>query len=320
MRDAGLYIATVLIWGASWIGIKWQVGTGVVAEHAILYRYAGAALIVHLLILAGRRSARASLRAHLLCAVMGVFMFGINYVLVYTAIGMGLTTALAAVVFSLLILMNALNTAIFYGERPGRGAVLAAPLGLAGMGCLFWRDIETLAASGEFASGPALLLCLGAVYCASIGNMVSRKLQTEGVNVMAANGWAMTYAALALLVWGVATEGPLTFSADPGFLISLALLTVFSTVVAFWAYLTLLGRIGADRAAYAFVAFPAVALAISSVVEDFVWTEARIAGVSLVLAGNIVLLAGPKAPAPPRYQGGGGAPALRLARAKTPGA
>ncbi len=289
MNNALLYVVTVLIWGASWIGIDYQISE-VAPVHAVLYRYALAgALTLGVLSLLGRR-ARLAPGQHLLCLGMGLAMFGANYVLVYNAVRLGLPTGLAAVVFSLLIVMNGLNAAIFYRERPGRETIVAALFGVAGMGLLFADDVFAFLTGDGPATGA--LLCVGAVYGASLGNMVSRRLQAERVDVMTANGWAMTYAAAALLIWSIGFERPFTFSTSPPYLTSLALLTVFSTIVAFWCYLTLLGRIGAAKAAYAFIAFPPVALAISSIFEGYVWTLPHAVGVVLILVGNLALLRG----------------------------
>lgn len=292
MNTTALYILTVLIWGASWIGIAFQVGE-VAPVHGVLYRYFLAAALLHLFLVTrtgAKRGPRLTGAQHRLCAAMGLLMFGANYVMVYSAISLGLTTGLAAVIFSLLIVMNAINTAIFFGEAPGRALIPATILGLTGVGVLFSGDIA-LIASGQ-AAGLPLLLCLGAVYGASLGNMLSRTLQTTGAPVTTANAWAMAYAACGLFIWSLLFEQPFTWSFTPSYLISLAVLTVFSTIVAFWCYLTLLGRIGAARAAYAFVAFPAVALVISSLFEGFEWTAPRLAGAALVLLGNIALLRG----------------------------
>ena len=293
MNTTALYILTVLIWGASWIGISFQVGE-VAPVHGVLYRYILAAALLHLFLVV-RGGARLSLAQHGLCAAMGLLMFGANYVLVYTAISLGLTTGLAAVIFSLLIVMNAINTALFFGEAPGRVLIPAAVLGLLGVAFLF-RDDIALIANGQ-AAGLPLLMCIGAVYGASLGNMLSRRLQASGAQVTTANAWAMAYAACGLLAWSLAFEQPFTWSLKPSFLISLGVLTVFSTIIAFWCYLTLLGRIGAAKAAYAFVAFPAVALAISSLFEGFEWTAPKIVGVVLVLLGNVALLRGQSAKA-----------------------
>jgi drug/metabolite transporter (DMT)-like permease len=66
-------------------------------------------------------------------------------------------------------------------------------------------------------------------------------------------------------------------------------LAVFSSVLAFSAYLTLLGRIGASRAAYATVIFPPFALMISTVVEGYQWTSFAFIGLPLVLLGIVTI-------------------------------
>ena len=71
---------------------------------------------------------------------------------------------------------------------------------------------------------------------------------------------------------------------------SLGFLAVFATVIGFWSYLTLLGRIGADRAAYVSVLFPIVALALSTAFEGYHWTLAAAAGIALTVFGNVVIL------------------------------
>ena len=109
----------------------------------------------------------------------------------------------------------------------------------------------------------------------------------------------MIYGAAIMFALALIGDAPFTFDPSPGYVISLLYLAVFGSVIAFGAYLTLLGRIGADRAAYATVLFPLVALAISTLVEGFVWTPSALAGVALVLGGNLLVLLQPQ-PVVPR--------------------
>ena len=67
-------------------------------------------------------------------------------------------------------------------------------------------------------------------------------------------------------------------------------LSRFGSVFAFGSYLTLIGRIGVDKAAYAVVFFPVIALGISTVFEDYQWTLRAVFGFALVLLGNYVVL------------------------------
>jgi drug/metabolite transporter (DMT)-like permease len=73
---------------------------------------------------------------------------------------------------------------------------------------------------------------------------------------------------------------------------SLLCLAVFVSVIGFGAYLTLLGRIGGERAAYATVLFPVVALLLSMAFEGFRWSVRDLVGVAL-LVGNAVVLTRP---------------------------
>lgn len=67
-------------------------------------------------------------------------------------------------------------------------------------------------------------------------------------------------------------------------------LALFGSVVAFGAYLTLLGRIGAHKAGYATVMFPVVALALSLAFEGLALDVTIVTGTSLVLLGNLLVL------------------------------
>ena len=60
-------------------------------------------------------------------------------------------------------------------------------------------------------------------------------------------------------------------------------------LIAFTAYLTLVGRMGPERAAYCTVLFPVVALNISVFVEGYQWTAPALFGLLLVMLGNVLV-------------------------------
>jgi drug/metabolite transporter (DMT)-like permease len=60
--------------------------------------------------------------------------------------------------------------------------------------------------------------------------------------------------------------------------------------------LTLIGRIGADKAAYATLLFPIVALLLSTFFEGYRRSPASVAGVLIILAGNTLVVARGKRP------------------------
>jgi len=287
-----LYLTVVVVWGASWLAIKFQVAA-LPPDLSVLYRFALAAALILPWAVLRRSRLRYSLGAHGLMAVMGLCMFSANYLLFYTATAAGLTTGLIALLFSTVVIMNLINERIWFGRAADPRMIAAAMLGIAGIAVVFWPDIMALD-SGE----PrilAILLSLLASYCFSLGNMASAQLQARGLPIVPTVGIAMAYGTATTLLYVLATGRAFEFDLSASFLASLAFLVVFGTVIAFGAYLTLLGRIGAARASYATILFPLIALGLSTLFEGYQWTPSALVGVAMILAGNVVLLARPPA-------------------------
>jgi len=284
--NALLYGATVLIWGTTWIALTFQVGP-VAPELSVAYRFAIAAAVVFFWCLATRHRLRFGARTHLHFAVMGACLFCFNFYFFYQAAAY-LTSGLLAVVFSTTVVMNIVNGRLVLGRRATGRTLLAAALGLAGIMLLFWPEVRSLDLGDAGTLG--LLLSLTGTLCFSLGNMASARAQMLGLPVLSCNAWGMAYGAVFMFALALVSGTPFTFDAAVPYVVSLLYLAIFGSVIAFAAYLTLLGRIGADRASYATVLFPLVALAISTVFEGYVWTAGALLGVALVLGGNLLVL------------------------------
>jgi drug/metabolite transporter (DMT)-like permease len=96
----------------------------------------------------------------------------------------------------------------------------------------------------------------------------------------------MLYGCLTLYAAALLSGTPIVLPLERDYLLSLVYLALFGSVFAFWAYVTLIGRIGPDRASYTTLLFPLVALAVSTVFEGYRWSLAAALGLALVLAGN----------------------------------
>jgi drug/metabolite transporter (DMT)-like permease len=281
-----LYLLTVLIWGSTWLGIKFQLGT-VDPLASVVYRFSLAAGLLLLYCLVTRRRMRFSLAQHGFILLQGACLFALNYWLFYVA-ELYLTSGVVAVTFSTMVLWNPLLGRWLLGT-PLRPVVLAgAGLGIVGIGLVFWPELTTLDLSDTGLRG--LLLSLAATVLASLGNILSARNQKSGLPVIQTNAFGMTYGALIMLVVALVLEVPLSFDPRPAYVISLLYLAIFGSIVAFGAYLTLLGKIGADKAAYATLLFPIVALVLSTIWEDYHWAPAAVTGVSLIIVGNFIAL------------------------------
>ena len=129
-----------------------------------------------------------------------------------------------------------------------------------------------------------------AVLSASIGNIVAARNQRAGLPVVQTNAYGMAYGALATLGFVLVRGVPFAFDVSPGYIVSLLYLAVFGSVVAFGAYLTLVGRIGVERAGYTAVVFPLVALALSWLFEGLGLSPLGLLGIVLVAGGNVLVL------------------------------
>ncbi len=281
-----LYAGTVLIWGSTWLAIKYQLGL-VAPELSIAYRFALAALILMAYCAATSKSMRYSLRDHVGMATLGLFLFSANYFVFYLAT-FDLTSGLIAVVFSGIVVTNIIFGALILGNPIRPRVALGAAFGVAGLVTVFWPEIQNFDLANHGSKG--LLLSIAGTLIASLGNMASASNQRRGLPVLQANAYGMTYGAL--FMFGVAlTRGqPLIFDTSLLYVGSLLYLALFGSVFAFGFYLTLLGRIGADKAAYATVLFPLIALGLSTVFEGYQWSAGAIIGMVLVLLGNVLVL------------------------------
>ena len=286
MSNALLYAITVLVWGSTWLAIEFQLGV-VAPEVSVVYRYAGASLL--LFAWSGLRGLNLAFgaREHGRFFLLGMLLFGLNYILTYRA-QIYISSALTAIVFTSIVWLNIVNARIFFGVRAGPRVIIGALLGVAGIVTLFAPQVSELTMSDTVLYG-CMLAGLAALI-ASLGNMVSQSSQKVGLPVVQSNAWGMFYGMIITAFIALYRGDDFVFDWSPGYVGSLLYLTVFGSVIAFGAYLTLLGRIGAHKAGYAMVMFPVVALVLSAIFEDMKIDATVIAGTVLVLTGNVFVL------------------------------
>ena len=288
-HSATLYLSSIIIWGTSWFAIKLQLG--VVAEEAsLVYRFSLASIILLVFCLITRRNLRFSPSDHAFLALQGLFLFSSNFLMFYKATHL-LTSGLIAVVFSTIVIMNMIGGAIAFRQQITASMMIGAILGLCGITLIFWPELVMLEFNGDGVRG--LAMALFATALASLGNIVSARNQKHRLPVVQSNAWGMSYGALALALFAYFQDVPFTIDTSPTYIGSLLYLSLGASIFGFGCYLTLIGRIGAGKAAYAAVAFPLVALAVSTVFEGYEWTPLAIAGLVLILLGNIVVLRRP---------------------------
>lgn len=284
MPNALLYLITVLIWGSTWLAIKFQLGI-VPPALSIVYRFTIAAGILWFYTSFRRLPMRFSRRQHAFIALQGFFLFSLNYVLVYLAEGT-LTSGLVAIVFSGIVITNVIFSAIILKDPIRLRVILGGLIGLLGLVFVFWSELRSFDLSSGRALGLTFAIC--ATLSASLGNIVAARNQRSGLPVLQSNTLGMTYGTIFTLLLVLFQGTELTFDPSASYIISLVYLALFGSVIAFGTYLTLLGRIGPGRAAYVTILFQIVALALSTIFEGLIWNLQAVLGVVLILAGNVI--------------------------------
>ncbi|RKF18427.1 DMT family transporter [Alginatibacterium sediminis] len=280
-----IYIFTVIIWGTTWVAIAYQVGE-VPISISIMYRFGIAALLLLLGLGLFGKLQRISFKQHLSCLAIGMLLFSCNFMLFYHA-ALTIPSGLISIVFSLATVMNLLNLRVFQGQTISRSAGFGAMLGVLGLSAMFYPQISQSSQPSEIFVG--LGLALAGTYCFSIGNLLSAKQQQSGLSVLSVNAYGMAYGTILLALWSYLTGASFSLHLEQQYFASLLYLAIIGSVVGFSLYLSLVGRIGAAKAAYCTVMFPVVALGISSLLEGYQWSPIAILGLISVLLGNLLV-------------------------------
>ncbi|MEO3877901.1 DMT family transporter [Rheinheimera fenheensis] len=286
MQNILLYLTTVFIWGSTWFAIEYQLGE-VAIEVSLFYRFVIAAVLMWLFCLWRQLDMRFSLKQHGFILLLASLNFALNFLLIYQA-QQYLSSAMTAIAFTTMLLMNIINTRLFFGSPVAKRIYFGALFGIAGIVVLFWPDLDGVDLSNASLIG--LILILAGALSASFGNMVSVRNSRENMPIMQVNAWGMLYGSIVLGLAAWLKGDSFTFSTQPSYILSLLYLAVFGSVIAFASYFALLKKIGPQQASYTIVLFPLVAVVLSTLFEGFVWSLYTVSGFALVLLGNVLVL------------------------------
>ncbi|OGR22937.1 MAG: hypothetical protein A2277_11560 [Desulfobacterales bacterium RIFOXYA12_FULL_46_15] len=290
MKNIILYVITIVVWGSTWLAIKYQLGV-VDPMVSVIYRFALASILLMFFCRVKGLTLKFSLKEHSFMALLGILLFSVNYWLVYVA-EVYVTSGLVAVLFSSIVFLNIVNGSFFLGTVIEKKMVAGATLGIAGIILIFMPEIKSFDFSDKGLFG--LIIGFVSVLLASFGNITSARNTKNKIPVIQANAFGMGYGVLLLTIIALFMGKEFNFTASLPYMSSLLYLSVFGSIIAFYSYLTLIGSIGADKASYAIMVVPVVALVLSSFFEGYTWNAYAVAGLFLVVGGNFLALFKPR--------------------------
>ena len=281
-----LFIATLLCWGHTWYIIKFQLGT-VDPMVSVFYRFFLASVIILLFCIYKKINLRFSIKEHFFIAVLGIFLFNINYVIFYLSTQY-LISGFVALCFSSILFMNVINNIIFHRSSPNIVTLIGGTIGTLGLIIIFYDEIITF----EFSSGTSYGIFLGiiATYFASLGNLISAHTSKIKLEVIPVTGLGMFYGSISLFIYLILMGNSFSFELSNQYIFSLIYLSIFGSVFGFSLYLTLIKKLGSNDAAYVAIIMPLMALVVSTFFEGLVWDLSLVLGAIMIVLGNVIIL------------------------------
>ncbi len=281
-----LYVFAIGIWGSTWYILKLQLGV-VAPEMSIAYRFGLASLVLFAWSWKRNKNLSFSVDHHKIFILKGISLYSVGYFCAYHAGGM-IPSGLNSILFSTMVLFNIFNAAIFFKKKISLLTLFGACLGLGGLTLIFLPELQDLDTSNStILLGMGLAILAGLI--GSFGNIASMKSQVKGARIMEANAYSMGYGGLISLIVALLMGKSLLFDTSFTYVWSLFYLAIFGSIITFGCYLTVLGRLGPDKAGYPMVLIPVVALVISEIFEDYQWSSYAILGIILMLFGNLMV-------------------------------
>jgi len=291
VRIALPFAITSLIWGSTWLVIRDQLGV-VSPLWSVSYRFAIGAVAMLGVALAMRMRLAIGWRNQILAAVVGLVTFALGYNLVYAA-ERYVTSGLVAVLFALLVPMNALLGRIFLGQGLSRPFLLGSGIAMVGVVLLFAHELAG-AGTGRAETFVGMIYATLALFASSVGNVMQGAERARKLPMASLLVWGMGWGALfdAIAAW--ALDGPPRFDPRLSYIAGLLYLGIIASAVAFSLYFQLIRRIGPARGGYVNVVVPVIAMSFSSVFENYRWSAEAAVGGLLILVGLIVALSSRK--------------------------
>ncbi len=291
MPTTALYAICILIWGTTWFAITAQIDVLAPAVGVSL-RFGLAAAVLFAVCRARRIPLRFPAPVQALILAQGLTGFYASYVGVYEA-ERCVASGVVAVGYAASPLTGLILARVFLRTPMSARVALGGLAGIAGVVLIFWHEFMRLAASEQTVRGIALTML--SVLLASLSTIAASGYHRRGVSGWGPLAWAMAYGSGGALLHALATGAHWGWSWRPSFVGSLVYLALFGSILAFGAYYALVHRVGPAKAGYVGVLTPLVALVVSGLLENFLWTGLTVAGIVLAVAGNVIAL-WPRAP------------------------
>ena len=273
-RSLLLFIAMSVIWGISYLFIR--IGVRELSPVVLVFARCAISALILLPIVLARGELRGLFKHWLPLVAFAAVEIGIPWFMLSSA-EQKITSSLAGLLVSAVPLVGVvIATAFGNREHLGLASISGLLLGLAGVAAIVGFDLRA-------SSLLALVAMAVVVVCYAAGPVIVARYLSEapsmGVTAVALAGCALVYAPLAALQWPRSVP-------HLDVIVSVLVLAVVCTALAFVLFFALIAAIGPVRATVFTYINPAVAAVVGVIVLHENFTAGMAIGFVLVLAGS----------------------------------
>ena len=280
------YISVAFLWGSSWFAIKLQLG--IIPETVSLaWRFFLASLLFFLFCLIFQKKMKLSLNNLKHIFIQGILLFCLNYFFIYLGTNY-VTSGLVAILFSNVTIFVIFNGYFFFGKQIRARVLIGSIIGIIGLILIFQFEFTKDIDSSNLIKG--IIFILIGTYFASLGMLYSGLNQERNIPLIQSNTYGMFFGASIMILIALCFGQTISIDFSFSYISSLLFLAFFGSVLGFSFYLSLLGKIGADKASYVNILTPVVALSLSTLFENYLWNMQNFLGLILIIFGNVIIL------------------------------
>lgn len=277
------YALICLIWGTTWLAIKFAIFT-VPPFFSAGIRFTIASLLILLILKIRDFKFHINLRQMIFLLLIGLGSFSVPYGLVYWAEGR-ITSGLTATTFAVMPFFVAVLSRIFLKtDDLSFWKICGIILGFAGLLVIFWGDLKL----GSFESAEGILAVVASTITNAVVAISVKKFGRE-IDPLFINLIPMALGAITLLLTSMVFESWKNMRFDTSTVIAILYLAVFGSVVAFTLYFYVLKHISVVLLSMTSFITPVLALTAGSVVLGEKFPPGTLLGAALIFCGILVL-------------------------------
>ena len=277
------YILICLIWGTTWLAIKFAIFT-LPPFFSAGIRFSVASILIFMVLKIRRYKFHFNLKQTIFLLLVGIGSFSVPYGLIYWAEGK-ITSGLTATTFAVMPFFAAILSRFFLKtDDLSFWKICGIVIGFSGLIVIFWGDLRL----GSIESAEGILVVVASALMNAMVAVGVKKFGKE-IDPLFINLIPMLLGAVTLLLTSALFESWKNFEFNVSTIFAILYLAIFGSVVAFTLYFYVLKHISVVLLSMTSFITPVLALTAGAIVLGEKLPAGAMFGAVLILCGILVL-------------------------------